>query len=242
MKKTLTLFAMAALLAASALANEAVIRKNLAQRLPQFPVPDEVSKTAMPGIWEVRVGADLWYTDPEGAYMIEGGHMIDTASRANLTQQRMDKLSAIRFEDLPLKDAMVFKQGNGTRRLAVFADPNCGYCKRLERDLVALKDVTIYTFLYPVLGADSDVKSRAIACNKDAATAWRDWMLSGVTVPRVMGSCDAKAVERNVAFGRKYRINGTPAIVFEDGQRVPGAMSLSDMEKRLTEARQPKKS
>jgi thiol:disulfide interchange protein DsbC len=242
MKKTLILCAMAALLAAPVLANDVVIRKNLAQRLPKFPAPDEISKTAMPGIWEVRVGSDLWYTDPEGAFLIEGGHMIDTQSRTNLTQQRMDKLTAIRFEELPLKDAMVFKQGNGTRRLAVFADPNCGYCKHLERDLLALKDVTIYTFLYPVLGPDSENKSRAIACNKDAATTWRDWMINGVPAPRAMGSCDTKSVDRNVAFGRKYRINGTPAIVFEDGQRVPGAMSLSDLEKRLVEARQPKKS
>jgi thiol:disulfide interchange protein DsbC len=242
MKKTLILCAMAALLAVPVLANEAVIRKSLAQRLPNFPAPDEISKTAMPGIWEVRVGSDLWYTDPEGAFLIEGGHIIDTQNRTNLTQQRMDKLTAIRFEELPIKDAMVFKQGNGTRRMAVFADPNCGYCKHLERDLVALKDVTIYTFLYPVLGPDSDTKSRAIACNKDSASTWRDWMINGVPAPRVMGACDTKAVDRNVAFGRKYRINGTPAIVFEDGQRVPGAMSLSDLEKRLVEARQPKKS
>lgn len=230
----------ATLLMAAAQADEAVIRKNIAQRLPDFPKIDEVSKTPLPGLWEVRVGTDLYYADPEGTYLIEGGSIIDIRNRTNLTQQRVLKLTAIRFDELPLKDAMVIKQGNGSRRLAVFGDPNCGYCKRLERDLMALKDVTIYTFLYPVLGPDSDTKSRAIWCSKDAMTNWRRWMLDGAAPPRTMGECDTAAIERNVAFGRKYRINGTPALVFEDGQRVPGAMSAQEIEKRMAEARRPK--
>ena len=222
---------------ASALADEAVIRKNIAQRLPDFPKIDEVIKAPMPGLWEVRVGVDLFYSDAEGTFLIQDGSLIDTRSRANLTQQRIAKLTAIKFEELPLKDAMVIKQGNGTRKLAVFGDPNCGYCKRLERDLQALKDVTIYTFLYPVLGPDSEVKSRAIWCTKDTMVNWRKWMIDGAAPPRTMGQCDTSAIERNVAFGRKYRINGTPALVFEDGVRVPGAMPAADLEKRLVEAR-----
>jgi thiol:disulfide interchange protein DsbC len=232
---------LAALLTAAAWADEATIRKNIVQRLPDFPKIDEVSKTPMAGLWEVRVGADLFYTDPEGSYLIEGGALIDLRNRANLTQQRVAKLTAIRFEDLPLKDAMVIKQGSGARKLAVFGDPNCGYCKRLERDLQALKDVTIYTFIYPVLGPDSDAKSRAIWCTKDAMANWRKWMIDGAAPPRPMGECNAGAIERNVVFGRKHRINGTPALVFEDGVRVPGAMSGADMEKRLVEAKRPSK-
>ncbi len=230
----------ATLLMASALADEAVIRRNIAQHLPDFPKIDEVSKTPMPGVWEVRIGADLLYTDAEGSYLIEGGSIIDARNRTNLTQQRIAKLTAIKFADLPLKDAMVIKQGSGARKLAVFGDPNCGYCKRLERDLAALKDVTIYTFIYPVLGADSDAKSRAIWCTKDAMANWRKWMIDGAAPPRAMGECNTGAIERNVAFGRKHRINGTPALVFEDGVRVPGAMSAADLEKRLVEARPPK--
>ena len=230
----------AMLLMAAAQADEAVIRKNIAQRLPDFPKIDEVSKTPLPGLWEVRVGSDLYYSDAEGIYLIEGGSIIDIRNRTNLTQQRVLKLTAIRFDELPLKDAMVIKQGNGSRRLAVFGDPNCGYCKRLERDLMGLKDVTIYTFLYPVLGPDSDTKSRAIWCSKDAMTNWRRWMIDGAAPARTMGDCDTGAIERNVAFGRKYRINGTPALVFEDGQRVPGAMSVQEIEKRMAEARRPK--
>ena len=230
---------LALLLALPAAADEATIRKNLAQRLPDFPKIDEVNKTPIPGLWEVRIGFDVLYTDAEGSYVVEGS-LIDTRTRANLTRERIAKLTAIKFEELPLKDAMVYKQGSGKRRLAVFGDPNCGYCKRLERDLVALKDVTIYSFVYPVLGPDSDVKSRAIWCAKDSAKAWRDWMLDGVAPARSMGDCNTGAIERNVAFGRKYRINGTPALVFEDGERVSGAMSGPDLEKRLAEARTPK--
>jgi thiol:disulfide interchange protein DsbC len=220
-------------------ADEAAIRKNLPQRLPEFPKIDEVSKTPMPGLWEVRVGNDVLYTDAEGNHVIQG-EVIDTRSKSNLTRERIAKLTAIKFDELPLKDAMVVKQGNGSRRLAVFADPNCGYCKRLERDLVALKDVTIYNFVYPVLGPDSDQKSRAIWCSKDAMKTWRDWMIDGVSPPRTMGNCDDGAIKRTVAYGQKYRINGTPAIIFENGDRVPGALSAADLNKRLDEAKRPK--
>jgi thiol:disulfide interchange protein DsbC len=230
---------LALLYALPAVADEASIRKNLAQRLPDFPKIDEVSKTPIAGVWEVRIGNELLYTDEDGNHVIEGS-IIDTKTRANLTQERITKLTAITFDELPLKDAMVIKQGSGARRLAVFADPNCGYCKRLERDLQALKDVTIYTFLYPVLGPDSDVKSRAIWCTKDSMTIWRKWMIEGAALPRSMGQCDTTAIERNVAFGRKYRINGTPAIVFENGERSPGAMPLAELERRMAEARRPK--
>jgi thiol:disulfide interchange protein DsbC len=238
--RTLLAWACATACVVPALADEATIRKNIAQRLPDFPKIDEVVKTPIPGLWEVRIGFDLLYTDAEGNHVIEGGALIDTRTKANLTQRRVDQLTAIRFDELPLKDAFVIKQGKGTRRIAVFADPNCGYCKRLERDLAALPDVTIYNFLYPVLGPDSAVKSRAIWCSKDASATWRSWMLDGVAPPRAMGECSTAAVDRNSAFGRKYRINGTPAIVFEDGVRVPGAMSAADIEKRLAEAQAKK--
>jgi thiol:disulfide interchange protein DsbC len=222
-----------------AAADEATIRKNLAQRLPDFPKIDEVTKTPVAGLWELRIGNEVLYTDAEGGYIVQG-ELIDTKSRDNLTRQRIDKLTAIKFDELPLKDAMVIKQGNGSRRLAVFADPNCGYCKRLERELVALKDVTIYNFVYPVLGPDSNEKSRAIWCSKDAMKTWRDWMLDGVAPPRVMGNCDTAAIQRNLAYGQKYRINGTPALVFENGNRVPGALSGAELVKRLDEAKSPK--
>jgi thiol:disulfide interchange protein DsbC len=226
-------------LALPAWADEAEIRKNLAQRLPEFPKIDEVTKTPVPGLWEVRIGNEVLYTDADGSHIFQG-ELIDTKTKNNLTQQRITKLTAIKFDELPLKDSMVIKQGNGSRRLAVFADPNCGYCKRLERDLVALKDVTIYNFVYPVLGPDSDQKSRAIWCSKDAMKTWRDWMLDGVTPPRSMGQCNDAAITRTVEYGKKHRINGTPAIIFENGDRVPGALPAAELAKRLDEAKKPK--
>jgi thiol:disulfide interchange protein DsbC len=239
--RSMFLLGLAATLAWPVLAQEAVIRKNLAERLPaDFPKIDEVSKTPIPGLWEVRIGNDLLYTDDQGNHVIQGT-VFDTRAKVNLTEKRIEKLTAIDFKQLPLKDAMVVKQGTGARRLAVFADPNCGYCKRFERDLLAVKDVTIYTFLYPVLGPDSNDKSRSIWCSKDAMKTWRAWMIEGVTPPKMMGACDTAAIERNSAFGRKYRVNGTPAILFEDGRRVPGAMPAADVEKRLAEAARPAK-
>jgi thiol:disulfide interchange protein DsbC len=221
---------------APVMAQEAQIRKTIAERLPDFPKIDEVTKTSFPGLFELRVGTEVYYTDEQGNHIIDG-QLIDTRTRSNLTEARLAKLTAIEFASLPLKDAVVWKNGNGSRKLAVFADPNCGYCKRFERDLQQLKDVTVYTFLYPILGGDSPEKSRDIWCAKDSSKAWLDWMLKGTTPPRSMGECDASALQRNAALGRKHRVNGTPAIVFEDGKRVPGAMSAEALEKQLVASR-----
>jgi len=220
----------------SAVAQEAVIRKVLAERIPNLPKIDEVSKSPVPGLYEVRIGTDIYYTDEKADYIVQGS-LIDTRTRANLTEARIDKLTAVEFSTLPFKDAVVLKQGNGQRKMAVFVDPNCGYCKRFERDLLTVKDVTIYTFLYPILGPDSNVKSRDIWCSKDAGKVWRAWMIDGATPPKAMGQCDTAALDRNVEFGRKYRVNGTPAVFFEDGTRRPGAISAAEVDKLLVAAK-----
>jgi len=233
---SLALVAAGLLASFGAHADEAAIRKNLAERLPQLPKIDQVSKTAVPGLYEVRLGTEIYYSDETGDTIIEG-QMIDTKTRTNVTEARIAKLTAIDFASLPLADAIVWKQGAGTRKLAVFADPNCGYCKKFERDMQGLKDVTVYTFLMPILGGDSPDKARNIWCSKDNTKAWRDWMLDGAAPARSMGACDSAAIARNTAFGKKFRINGTPALVFEDGKRVPGAMSAGDVEKQLVASR-----
>ena len=214
-----------------ALAQEAASRKNIAARLPDFPKIDEVSKTPIPGLYELRIGSDVLYSDEQGNYVIEG-NIIDTRSRTNLTQERQDKLNAIDFASLPLKDAVVWKQGTGARRIAVFADPNCGYCKKFEHELQNVKNVTVYTFLIPILGGDSPEKSANIWCAKDNTRAWRDWMLDGKAPPRNMGACETP-MARNLALSRKHRINATPAIIFEDGSRNPGLLGAQDLERRL---------
>jgi thiol:disulfide interchange protein DsbC len=219
-------------------AGEAEIRKNLGERLSDLGKIDEVSKTPMAGLYEVRVGSEVYYADETGNFFIEG-HLLDTRTRTNLTEERINKLTAIDVAALPLKDAIVWKQGDGSRKLVVFADPNCGYCKKFEREVRQIKDLTIYTFLYPILGADSSEKSRNIWCAKDPSRTWVDWMVDGKLPPKMMGDCDASALQRNAALGRKHKINGTPALVFEDGKRVPGAASMEQLEKMLVAAKKP---
>ena len=217
--------------AAAQLSQEAAIRKSLSERLSSLPKIDEVNKAPVAGLFEVRMGNEVFYTDAEGAYLIRG-EILDLKNKRNLTEERIAKLTAIDFDSLPLKDAVVWKAGNGKRRLAVFADPNCGYCKRFEKELSGMKDVTVYTFLIPILGGDSPDKAKAIWCAKDATAAYRNWMLDGTAPPRLLGDC-ATPIERNIELSRKHRVNGTPAIVFEDGVRVPGMLTADQLEKQL---------
>lgn len=229
--------ALAGLLASGALfAQEAAIRKALTERIPNLPKIDEVRPTAIAGIFEVRfAGTEIIYTDARGEYILQGS-LIETKTMSNLTEARIEKLSAVDFADLPVKDSIAIKQGSGARKMAVFVDPNCGYCKRFERDLLAIKDVTIYTFLMPILGPDSTAKSRDIYCAKDPAKTWRAWMIDGVTPPKVMEKCDTAAIDRTLEFGRKIRVNGTPAVIFEDGTRKPGAIPGAMVEQLLVAA------
>jgi thiol:disulfide interchange protein DsbC len=236
MKLSRTLLAGAlALFTLAASAQEAAIRKNLAERLPQLPRIDEVSKTPVPGLYEIRVNEnDIYYTDAQGNYLIQGS-IIDVRQRRNLTEERVDKLTAISFDSLPLKDAFTVVRGNGQRKVAVFADPNCGYCKRFERDLGKIDNVTIHTFLYPILSQDSTEKSKNIWCAKDKGKSWQDWMFDD-QVPAA-ASCDTSALTRNLALGRKHKITGTPTLIFADGTRVPGALNTQQIEKLLAAAR-----
>ncbi|WP_372656804.1 DsbC family protein [Hydrogenophaga sp.] len=234
--QTLLLTLLAAL-SLGAAAQEATIRKNLAERLPNLPKIDEVSKTPMPGLYELRVNqSEIFYTDAEGNFLIQGA-LIDTQAKVNLTEQRTDKLSAISFSDLPLKDAFTIVRGNGKRKMAVFEDPNCGYCKRFERDLEKIDNVTVHVLLYPILSPDSADKSRNIWCAKNKGKTFTDWMVRDITPPPA--SCDTALLARNVEFGKKYRITGTPTIFFADGTRVPGAIGADRIEKFLTDVKQP---
>ena len=220
-----------ALACGAAIAQEAQIRKNVAERLPQLKGLEEVTKTAIPGIYELRInGSEIFYTDAQANYLIEGS-IIDLRAKRNLTEERVAKLTAVKFDDLPFKDAFTIVRGNGKRKLAVFEDPNCGYCKRFERDLQKIDNVTIYMFLYPILGADSVERSKAIWCAKDPAKAWQDWMVRDQ--PASAANCDTTALTRNTEFGRTYKITGTPTLFFIDGARVPGAVDAAQVEKML---------
>ena len=224
-RKTLLCIGLAASL--GVMAQEATIRKNLAERLPQLGKIDEVNRTPMSGLFEARMGTDVLYTDAEGNFLIQGS-LIDTKQQRNLTEERVEKLLAVDFSSLPIKDAFTIVRGNGKRKLAVFEDPNCGYCKRFERDLQKV-DMS----LYPILSADSTDKSRNIWCAKDRSKAWLDWMVRDVAAPSA--SCDTGALVRNLEFGKKHKITGTPTLIFADGSRVPGAINSQQVEKFLAD-------
>ena len=236
MTKTL-IAACTGLLALTATAQEAVLRKNLGERYPQLKNIDEVNKTGIPGLFELRVnGSDILYTDAQGNYLFQGT-LIDTKTRKDLTQERIDKLTAVKFDALPFKDSFTIVRGNGKRKLVVFEDPNCGYCKRFERDLQNVDNVTISMFLYPILGAESAEKSRAIWCSKDPVKAWQDWMVRDQQPAPASASCDSAALTRNVELGRNFKITGTPTLIFVNGSRVPGAVDAKQVEKMLADAK-----
>ena len=224
------------LAAAPATANEAAIRKALGERYPQLKI-DEVRRSPVAGIWEVRYdGVDILYSDATGDHIFVSGALVETRTRTDLTEQRVEKLLAVSWDRLPLKDGITIRQGTGARKLAVFVDPNCGYCRRFERDLATVKDVTVHVFLIPILGPDSVAKSRDIWCDRDPAVAWRRYMLEGVQPSKAAASCNVDALDRNLAFSRTHRINGTPAVFFEDGSRRPGAIPAEQIEASLVAA------
>lgn len=210
---------------------QTALRRNLAAHQPRLGKIDEIRATPMTGVYEVRVGKELFYSDAGGKFVING-EMIDTTTQRNLTQDRMNTLLAVDFNRLPLKDAFKIVRGNGKRVVAVFEDPNCGYCRRFEADLQKVENVTIYMFLYPILGPDSLSKSSAIWCAVDRSRTWQDWMIHGVRIPAA-AVCDTTALSRNIEFGRQHKITGTPTLIFADGSRVPGAIPAADVEKQL---------
>jgi thiol:disulfide interchange protein DsbC len=211
----------------------AVIKLKLS-KVPDLPPVDSARTTPIPGLIEVKVGDQVVYTDANGDYLIEG-QILDMKSQRNLTQERMDEINKVDFATLPLKDAVVWKNGSGKRRLVVFADPNCGYCKHLEKEIQQVKDVTVYTFIIPILGDDSKVKAENIWCVKDRTAAWRDWMLNGTPPAKVFGMC-VSPMQRNLALSQKLRVQGTPAMFFEDGSRLAAAVPAATIEQRLARA------
>lgn len=212
----------------------AALKTKLTQRMASLPPIDSARTTPMAGVIELRVGSNVLYTDTNGDFIIDG-HILDTRSQRNLTQDRLDEINKVDFATFPLKDAVVWKSGNGSRRMVVFADPNCGYCKQLERELQQLKDVTVYTFVVAILGEDSKKKAEGILCVNNRTQAWLDWMLRNVQPPRPMGMCTTP-LQRNQTLMQRLGINGTPAVFFEDGSRLPGAATKATMEDRLAKA------
>ncbi|MBK7324760.1 MAG: DsbC family protein [Propionivibrio sp.] len=228
LKKILAL-ALAATVSLTAVADEASVKKAVEAKLGSKVT--SVSKSPYLGLYEVYTEGQILYTD-EKLTAIIAGTLIDGATMKNITAERLQKLTAIKFSELPLELAFKRVHGDGKRVLATFEDPNCGYCKKLARDTVKLDNVTIYTFLYPILSPDSLEKSKQIWCASDKVKVWDDWMLDG-KAPSGKSDCDTSAVQKTVELGRKLNISGTPTIFFANGDRVPGALPLAQIEKKL---------
>jgi thiol:disulfide interchange protein DsbC len=215
---------------AGKLTPELIIKRNLENKLGGAKV-EAVAKTPYLGLYEVRLDGQILYIDEKMNYIFSG-EILDAKTMQNITEKRLRELSAIKWENLPLDAAVKTVRGNGKRILANFSDPNCPYCKRFEKDLAKVDDITIYTFLYPVLSQDSHEKSKAVWCSADKSKAWSELMLNG-TLPAAV-RCDTP-IDKILALGRKYRVTGTPTLIFANGERVPGAIAAEQIEKLLTQ-------
>jgi len=209
-------------------ADEASVKKALEGKLGA-PVTS-VTKTPYLGLYEVYADGQIIYTDEKVSALLVGS-LIDGKTMKNVTTERMQKLTAIKFSELPLALAVKQVRGDGKRVFATFEDPNCGYCKKLAQELRKLDDVTVYTFIIPILGQDSSDKSRAIWCSADRNKAWNDWITAGVQPGG--GQCDTAALQKNLDLANRYRIQGTPTMFFSNGERAPGYMVAAQIEQRL---------
>ena len=233
-RAALCLFAAAGLLAGGAYAGEAEIRKSFQDKFPEAKV-EKVTKTEFGDLYEVFVQDQLIYTDAKGSFLLQGT-LVDLKSGKNVTAERKGELTRINFDDLPLNLALKIVKGNGKRKMAVFSDPDCPFCRRLENELEKVTDVTIYTFLYPIdsLHPQAREKSKAIWCAPDKIKAWNDYMLTN-NAPKGPTNCDTPLAKIG-ELGEKYKITGTPTIFFTNGRKVPGAVPLEQLEQMLNAA------
>jgi thiol:disulfide interchange protein DsbC len=227
----------AAIAFSSAHADLGKLRDTVQQHVGQKGRVTSVSATPYAGIYEVVINnSQIGYTDAKGQVFI-AGNMFDFKTSANLSERRLEELRRVDFSKLPLDKAIVKVKGNGARKLAVFSDPDCPFCKRLEPELEKLENVTIYTFLYPLTGLHPDAMRKAtlVWCSADRVQAWDDLMLRGKLPEGGNLSCATPILEI-IDLAKTLGINGTPGIVFADGQMVPGMLPLEQIEARLARA------
>jgi len=242
MRKLILIFAAAsiAMIGQTAHADEASVKAALQKKYPNQIQIESVTKTPLAGMYEVYADGQLHYTDEKASFLFLNAQMVDTDKKTNLTEERMSKLTAIRFDQLPLNLAFKRVKGNGSRKLAVFSDPDCPYCKRVEGDLAKLENVTIYTFLYPIdsLHPQAREKAKRIWCSSNRTKAWDDALQRDV-MPSASPNCE-NPVDKTVELGGKYKVTGTPTLVFIDGTRIPGAISSDQIEQKLASAKPTK--
>jgi len=201
------------------------------KKFPEITI-DTIRKVPYGNLYEINTQGEVFYTDEKTSFLFLGS-IVDTKTKENITEARTKQINAVKFDALPLDSAIKITRGNGARKVAIFEDPNCGYCRRFEQDLLAVSDITVYVFLYPILSPDSIEKSKAVWCSADKGQAWLDLMLKGTKPAPADAKCNTAAVDKNLAFGRGKRVQGTPTIFFEDGDRVGGAMTREQFDKKL---------
>lgn len=236
--KSVTILCMAALGVANAHAGEREVRQAVQALAPAARIVS-INRTPLADLYEVVVdgprGPTLVYVSGKGDYLLVG-ELLDVKRRRNLTGERMERLSAVEFEKLPFQQAIKMVQGNGSRRMAVFSDPDCPFCRKLEPELAKLKDVTIYIFPYPLpMHPDATRKSKLVWCSPDRLQAWQDMMLRNKLPEGGRTDCD-HPVDKNLALGQRLRIDGTPALIFTDGRRLPGYAEAERIEQMLARA------
>lgn len=230
-RSVLSLLLVSSLLACSANADQAAIKKNLTAQFPGAAITS-ITKTPYAGLYEVLIDGQIIYTDETAAYVFLGS-VIDTKAKKNITNERMAKLNEVRFDNLPFENAIKFVKGNGSRKLAVFSDPECPFCKKFEQELTKVDNITVYIFPYPIAGLhpQATAAAKAIWCAPDRNAAWQDALLKGV-LPKNDGNCK-NPVEANVELGNMLHVSGTPTLIFANGQRVPGMVPADKLEKML---------
>jgi len=217
--------------AAFAQTTEATIKKLIEPRLGEGAKVDSVTKTPYAGLYEIQVDGDIIYTDAKAQYLFVG-RVVDTQTYRDYTKERLQAINKVKFSDLPLDLAIKTVKGNGKRVIAVFEDPNCGYCKRFHKTLQEVDNLTMYTFQYNILSPDSIEKSKNIWCSANPSKAWSDWMLNGKAAPNAPASCTPPH-EKVLALGQKMKVTGTPTIIFADGSRIPGAIDAKGLEEKF---------
>jgi thiol:disulfide interchange protein DsbC len=231
--RTITLaILLSSLVTGTAFADEAAIRKNMKVRFPDAAVKS-VTKTPYAGLYEVFMEGQIVYTDENADYLFLG-NVIDVKKQRNLTEERVAKLTQIKFDSLPLDSAIKVVKGNGKRKIAVFADPDCPFCRKFETEMKSVTDITIYTFLFPIdsLHSGATEKAKAIWCAPDRAKAWEEWIIQG-TAPKNGSDCETP-VAKVAALAKKLGVSGTPTVFFANGRRVPGAIPAAQVEEILS--------
>lgn len=225
MKKTLA-FALISMLSTLSLASVDTVKANLAKQQPKLTI-EKIQTTEMKGIYSGLMDGQVVYVDEDAQHILVGS-MFRLSDQKNLTKDLVLNQNSVDWKKLPLQDAVKTVRGNGTRQIAIFSDPNCPYCKKLETEVNKLNNVTIYTFIYPIK-TESVAVSKQIFCEANPAFAWANLIEKGIK-PNAKKSC-ANPIERNLRLGQSLGLTGTPAIIFSNGFKVMGAYPATEIEK-----------